>query len=207
MSYPPYAGVDTYGQPLVDAWWTPGWNAQTKDYLVAPSPNGDLPGAPALTYVQVTGSFWDEDGSPLSGFMTFQPSDSSTITANGNTWRLPARLAGTTTISPYFTGWGWHQDSSGSIYLFRGRLVVNLMATDISGLVTDGGQPLTYTVIEHWLGGRKYSISVASADSGESQDISSLIVAGSVEPYPYDPSAPLQDQSALTTPTTPNPWS
>ena len=65
MSYPPYAGVDTYGQPNVDAWWTRGFTAQNMDYLVAPSPVGEFPGSPVYTPVNVTHLYFDEDGSPL----------------------------------------------------------------------------------------------------------------------------------------------
>lgn len=207
MSYPPYPGVDTFDQPLVDAWWTPGWNAQTKEYLVAPSPTAGLPGAPPLTWVGVIGSYWDGDGSPIGGFLTFQPSEDATFTSGGTTWRLPARLAGTTTWGPYTTGWGWHQDQSGSIYLYRGQLFVSLMATDEDGLLTDSGNPLYYTVIEHMPGGRKFQIMVPAADSSTTPDINSLIVEGSVTPYQYDPSNVMADETELTTPSTPSPWS
>lgn len=206
MTTPSYPGVDTYGQPLVDAWWTPGWNAQTKAYLTAPSPGGNLPGAPPITTVSVSGSYFDEDGSPLVGFLTFQPSEDATLTVSGKSWRLPARLSGTTTLGPYTTGWGWHQNSSGSIYLFRGQLFVTLMATDMSGLVTDSGQALYYTVIEHFLGGRKYQITVPSGDSTATQDINSLIVAGSVVAYQYDPTNVMADEEELQTPIPATPW-
>lgn len=197
MSYPPYAGIDTYGQPNVDAWWTRGWTAQNQAYLTAPSPNGNVPGAASVTYVNVTHSYQDSDGSPLTGFLTFMPLDSASITQNGVTYRLPARLSGTTTFGPYTTGFGWHQDSSGSIYLYRGQLFVKLMQTDATGLVTDSGNPLTYLVIEHFEGGRKFQISVPG-NSSDPVDLDSLMVAGTLEPYVFDPTNVLANEIPST---------
>jgi hypothetical protein len=197
MSYPPYAGVDTYGQPLVDAWWTRGWTSQDPDYLVAPSPTSPWPGAPDVTYIDVTHLYFDMDGSPLTGFLTFMPLTNVSITQSGTTWRLPARLSGTTTISPYLTGWGWRQDSSGSIYLFRGQLYVSLMQTDASGMTTDSGDPLTYLVIEHFSGGRKFQISVPG-DTTSPADLDSLMISGTLEPYIYDPTNVLADEHVAT---------
>ncbi len=208
MSYPPYyPGVDTYDQPLVDAWWTPGWNAQTKDYLVAPTLTGTFPGAPPVNYLVVTHGYYDDDGSPLPGFLTFLPSDNVTFTSGSSTWRIPARLSGTTTLSPQFTGFQWQQDASGSIYLYQGMLYVRLMCTDTSGIVTDSGDPLTYTVIEHFLGGQKFSVTTPSADvATEPIDLYSLMVTGSNTPYPFDPTNVLLDESPLTTPLVPSAW-
>ena len=195
MSYPPYAGVDTYGQPNVDAWWTRGWTAQNDAYLVAPSPIGVFPGAPDVTYVDITHPYFDFDGSPLSGFLTFMPTSNVSITQSGTTWRMPKRLSGTTTVSPYINGFGWHQDSSGSIFIFRGQLYVRLMQTDASGMTTDNGDPLTYHVIEHFEGGRKFHISVPG-DSSTPADLDSLIVEGSVKPYIYDPTNILANEES-----------
>jgi hypothetical protein len=201
MSYPPYAGIDTYGQPLVDAWWTKGWTSQNPDYLVAPSPNGIFPGAPNVTYVNVTHPYFDFDGSPLGGFLTFMPASNASLTQSGTTWRLPQRLSGTTTFGPYYSGFGWHQDSSGSIYLQRGELFVKLMQTDASGLVTDSGLALTYLVIEHFEGGRKFQISVPGASSNP-VDLDSLIIPGTLETYVFDPTNVLADEweTTVTTP-------
>ena len=121
------------------------------------------------------------------------PLTSASITQGGTTWRLPARLSGTTTISPYFTGFGWHQNSSGSIYLYRGQLNVNLMPTDLAGMVTDSGSPLTYLVIEHFQGGRKFQISVPG-DSSSPADLDSLMVEDSLETYVFDPTNVLNDE-------------
>ena len=197
MTFPPFAGVDTIDQPNIDAWWTRGWTAQNQAYLVAPSPDGNLPGNPDVTYVHITHAYRDEDGSPLPGFLTFMPLTSANITQNGTTWRLPARLSGTNTFSP-FTGFGFHQDSSGAIYLFRGQLFARLMQTDASGLVTDSGNPLTYMVVEHFEGGRKFQISVPG-DSTDPVDLDSLIVGGTLEPYIYDPTNVLADEIPTTT--------
>jgi hypothetical protein len=206
VSYPPYPGIDTYDQPLVDAWWTQGWNAQTKEYLTAPTDDATFPGAPDVTYVDVTHSYYDLDGSPMTGFLTFMPLTSANLTQSGTTWRLPARLSGTTSLGPYTTGYGWRQDSSGSIYLYRGQLFVKLMQTDPTGLVTDSGNPLTYLVIEHFLGGRKFQIQVPG-DSTSPADLDSLMVAGTLEPYVFDPTNVLADEHSAFidyTPTTPN---
>lgn len=195
MSYPPFAGVDTYGQPLVDAWWTRGWTAQNKDYLVAPAPGEGMPGSPSATYVNIVHGYYDGDNSPLSGFLTFMPTSSANLTQGSSTWRIPARLSGTTTFSPYAGGWGWHQDSSGEIYLFQGGLYVSLLATDTEGLVTDSGDPLTYMVIEHFEGGQKFQISVPS-DSADPVELYSLMITGTLAPYVYDPTNVLADECA-----------
>jgi hypothetical protein len=132
------------------------------------------------------------DTNPLGGFLTFMPSDSATLTVNGVTWRLPQRLTGIPLpilIGPGGPGWATNQFGSGRVYIQGGLLAVALMPTDVSGLVTDGGQPLTYTVVEHMRTGRQYTITVPSASS-DGVDINSLIVAGSVSPYPFDPMFP-----------------
>ncbi len=69
----PYA--DTINEPLVDAWWVPGFTSQAPGYIYAFNPllaNG--PGFPAgLSYVQVSGNYFDASGNPLSGYLTFWP--------------------------------------------------------------------------------------------------------------------------------------
>lgn len=196
MTYP-FGGIDTNDQPLIDAWWTRGWTNQNLAYIPAPTPNA-FPGAPPATRVNITHAYYDQDGSPLTGFLTFMPTSSASLTVSGVTWRLPARLSGTTTISPVQSGWGWLQGDSGRMYLRRGMLYVTLMATDISGLVTDSGSPMTYQVIEHFDGGRKFLISVPSA-SDSPADLDSLIVPGSVTPYIYDPTNVMADEMSSGT--------
>lgn len=194
----PYPGIDTFDQPLQDAWWTPGWNAQTKQYVAAP-PNPFNPGSPAFTYVNVTHSYFDTGDSPLGGFLTFMPSDNATYTVSGTSYRIPQRLAGIPLpiiFGPGGPGWATNQFGSGRCYIQGGLLAVALMPTDLSGLVTDGGQAYTYTVVEHMLGGRQFTINVPSASSNP-VDLDSLIVANTTTPYAYDPRFPLGNEAAV----------
>jgi hypothetical protein len=42
----------------------------------------NLPGAPTITFVNITHSYFDEDGGPLGGFLTFMPTSDATLTQN-----------------------------------------------------------------------------------------------------------------------------
>lgn len=196
----PYPGIDTFDQPLQDAWWTPGWTAQNQAYLPAPSTPFN-PGNPQVTYVNVIHRYFDMDNNPLGGFLTFTPSDNATLTISGTSWRMPQRPTGIplpVLYGPGGPGWATNQFGSGKIYIQGGLLAVALMPTDLTGLETDGGQPLTYTVTEHMQAGRKYSITVPSASSNP-VDMNSLVVAGSVVPYTFNPVFPLGDEGITET--------
>jgi hypothetical protein len=200
------AGIDTFDQPLVDAWWTPGWTSQNQAYIPAPgSPFNSSP--PQVTYVNVTYRYFDMDNSPLGGFLTFMPSDSSVLTISGTSWRLPQRLTGIPLpiiFGPGGPGQATNQFGSGKVYIQGGLLAVALMPTDLAGLVTDGGAPLTYTVIEHMPSGRKFTITVPSA-SADPVDLGTLIVPDTTVPYGYDPMFPLSDEGVSAAPYQPTP--
>lgn len=191
MTFP---GTDTGDQPLIDAWDTPGWNAQTKDYVPALGSNVlTSVQFPAVTTVTITKGYFDLDQNPLGGFLTFMPSDNVTITQGGTSVRIPARLAGVQGLAgvpPPGGGLLWSEQGSGKIFIWAGLLEVGLIATDTVGLTTDGGGPLTYAVTEHMLGGRQFTITVPKA-SATPVDLDSLIVSNSVSAYPFDPSWPL----------------
>jgi len=70
---------------------------------------------------------------------------------------------------------------------------VTLMTTQNSAIVTDSGNPLTYHVVEHFLGGQQYDIAIP--DSAVSPtDLRSLIVPGTIQPYAFDPVFPLANE-------------
>lgn len=195
----PYPGIDTYDQTIQDAWWTPGWTSQNQAWIPAP-PNGLNPGNPQVTYVNVTHRYFDMDNNPLGGFLTFMPSDSATLTISGTSWRMPKRLTGIplpVIIGPGGPGWATNQFGSGKCYIQGGLLAVALMPTDISGLVTDGGQPLTYTVTEHMQNGSQYTITVPSA-SANGVDLGTLIVPETTQPYAFDPMFPLGNEGVTS---------
>lgn len=193
--FPSYNGTFNADDNLVAAWWVPGWTAQAipADTEVAGS-SGAL-GAPFptnLVFVRLTGFFMDTNGSGAGGFLTFMMSDGITVQDNNVYYRMPQRLTGTMNqrLGFAYNNWG-----NGPLYLFRGILDVEVFATDQSTdgstITTDSGQPFTYWVTEHMLGGRTYQITVASSDAPGPVDINSLIVPGTIQPYAYDPVNPM----------------
>ena len=60
-------------------------------------------------------------------------------------------------------------------------------------MTTDNGNALTYWVIEHMEGGRKFAISVPG-DSSTPADLDSLMVEDSLETYVFDPTNVLNDE-------------
>ena len=213
MTTPSYNGTNNADDQLVQPWFIPGWSAQAilQDTIEAvgsidsgenfsstfqPEP---LPSF--LEYVQVAAPYFDMDGNPLPGFLTFLMNDSITLTANGITYRLPGRYVGAdnTLTSGGMNNWG-----NGKIYIRNGLMSVTLFATNNSTMVTDSGNPLTYHVVEHFLGGQQFDISVPAATVSPA-DLRSLIVSGSAAPYDFDPVNPLGNESyvplaATTTP-------
>lgn len=212
MSTPSYNGTNNADDPLVTPWFLPGWTAQAipADTVQAmgviggenaPGSFAPLPLPAYLEYVQVTAPYFDIDGNPLSGFLTFLMSDNITLTANGFTYRLPARYVGAdNTLMPGgMNNWG-----TGRIYIRRGLMSATVFATDNSTMVTDSGNPLTFHVVEHFLGGQQFDITVPAATVSPA-DLRSLIVSGSAAPYDFDPVNPLGNESyvplaATTTP-------
>lgn len=168
-------GIDYQNQPLLDAWWTPGWTSQNRDTAsVQVPPNNFLAaGFPSgLTYATVTGNFFDTTSDPLSGYFTFWPSDMLIFNVGGQLTYMPQRYAGVNQ-----TLLGINQMGDGKIYLQYGQLSVNLLATDNANMTPT---TFTYHVKEYFKGGCQYDIEVPSADSSTPTDIHNLIIPGSI---------------------------
>jgi hypothetical protein len=173
LSYPNIA-QQTIGEPLANPWYTPGWSAQDPDYAIIPANIYQVAGFPSdAVYVTVTANFFDDDGNPISGYLTFYPSTSVTLTSDNVTTVIPQRFVGQNLWDIPGVYWG-----TGKMYLHNGNLLVNLLATD-NASVSMSPVNFTYSVVEHWLGGRCYDISVPS-NSSSPVDINSLIIPGSV---------------------------
>jgi hypothetical protein len=171
MSYP-YIIQQTIGEPLANPWYTPGWSSQNPDYTVVPSVPFTLAGFPAsAVYVTVGGNYFDADGNPMSGYLTFWPSTSLTLTSDSVITVVPQRLSG---INMWDSGDYW---GDGKMYLRYGKLLTGLLATD-NASVSMTPVSFTYHVKEHFLGGREYDIYVPSSSTGIT-DINSLIIPGS----------------------------
>jgi hypothetical protein len=193
MSMPAYNGADNADDTLVSAWNTPGWTAQSIAADTIQTTPGLFSAAPFPTdiiFAQLVAPYFDFDGNPLSGFLTFMMSEGITITNVGKAYRIPARYAGRdNSMTPGgLMNWG-----TGRIYIRNGTASVTIMCTQQTGLVTDSGSPLTYHVTEHFLGGQQYDIIVPS-NTVSPDDIRSLIVSGSVQPYNYDPADPTANE-------------
>jgi len=168
-------GIDYRGQPLLDAWWTPGWSAQNKGYLQVPPTQFAPAGFPQnLTYVNVVGNYFDTSANPLSGYLTFWPSDALTFNQSGVITYLPQRYSGINQ-----TLLGVNQMGNERIYIWYGALSVSLLATDNANMTPAS---FTYHVKEHFKGGNQYDIVVPSADSSSAINIFNLIIPGSIRP-------------------------
>lgn len=172
--------TDTFNQPLVDAWWTPGWTAQNQSYLAVPPNQFSEQGfPPGMVYVSVIGNYFDLNGNFASGYLTFWPSSALTISTSGGTAILEQRLAGSNENIL-----GMNQLGNGKIYLWNGQLQVALLATDQPNVTSMIPSNFTYHVLENFpLGGREFDITVPSADASNNNtgtDINSLIVPGSI---------------------------
>lgn len=174
-------GTDTFNQPLRDAWWTPGWTAQNQSYIPVP-PNQFMEQGfpPGLIYVSLVGNYFDLEGNGNSGYLTFWPSSSLTITTGSP--------AGTAILEQRFAGQnegllGMNQLGNGKIYLWNGQLLVGLLATDQPNVTVMTPSTFTYHVKENFIGGREYDITVPSSAASNNTlgtDINSLIVPGSI---------------------------
>ncbi len=171
----PFFGQDTATEPLISAWWSPGWTSQSPKYLVAPLNPFTIAGFPnQAIYVNVMGNYFDDDGNPISGNLTFYPSSALTMNvtlpSGTSTVTIPQRLVG-------YNYWDFTQSGSGKMYIHNGQLAVSLLATDnVAANMAPAG--FSYHVIEHFLGGREYDILVPST-SANPVDINSLIIPGS----------------------------
>lgn len=184
-------GIDTFNQPLRDAWWTPGWTAQNQSYIPAPPGQFAMQGfPPGLVYVNVIGNYFDLDANPNSGFLTFYPSSALTVSFGGGTVTLEQRYAG---LNESFLG--MNTFGTGKIYLWNGQLAVALLATDNQNTTPS---TFTYHVLEHFPGGREFDITVPKADAVNNTtgtDINTLIVPGSI----VGQSLPNQTMAAVST--------
>jgi hypothetical protein len=168
----PYA--DTIGEPLVSSWWIPGFTSQNPDYIYAAPNLVAAQGFPSgVTYVTVTGSYFDTMADPTSGYFTFWPSSALTFDVSGQVTYMPQRYSGVNQ-----TLLGASQMGSGKIYLWYGHLIVNLLATDNANMLPVS---FTYHVKENFFEGRQYDITVPSVSSIP-VDINSLIIPGSIRP-------------------------
>lgn len=193
--WPNYNGTYNASDDLVAPWWVPGWTSQNPININAGSGSILGPGFPTnLNFCQVTGEYFDTNSSGIAGFLTVQMSDNITVVDGDNTFRLPQRLTGTMNQPMPFAYNNW---GSGKLYVQLGHLNIELFCTDQttsgSTITTDSGNDFFYFVTEHFLGGRTYHIKVPSASSPGPVDINSLIVAGTVKPYKYDPVFPMGD--------------
>lgn len=173
----PNVGIDFINQPLRDAWWTPGWTAQNQSYIpVPPNQFAEQGFPPGLVYVNVIGNYFDLDGNPGSGYLTFWPSTSLVFTLGGGTAILEQRFAGQ---NENFLG--TNSRGSGKNYLWNGQLAVALLATDNANQTPSS---FSYHVVENFvLGGREFDITVPQALAANNitgNDINSLIVPGSI---------------------------
>lgn len=193
MSMPSYNGANNATDPLVTPWNIAGWTAQAipADTLqVAPGTFSAAPFPSTVVFAQLTASYFDFDSNPLSGFLTFWQADNATLTTGGKSYRLPARYAArdNSNLPGGMNNWG-----TGRIYIRRGQVSVTVMCTDNTGIVTDSGLALTYHVVEHFMGGRQFDITVPSATVSPA-DLFSLIVPGSIASYAYDPADPMANE-------------
>lgn len=195
LGWPEYDGRVNITDDLISPWLIPGWNAQdiAEDSEQAGQSSLTGPFFPSnLSFVRVTGQYFDANSSGIPGFLTFYMSDAITVVDGTDSFRMPQRPAGWMDFPSYlaYNNWG-----NGVIYLGMGKLDATVFATDQtangSTVTTDSGMPLTYWVTEHFIGGRQYQISVPSSDSPGPVDINTLIVPGSIQPYAYDPVNPM----------------
>lgn len=195
--FPAYTGTFNADDDLVAPWWIPGWTAQNREQtafeIEAGNTNLTGPGWPSnLAFVRLTGMYFDTNSSGAGGFLTLMMSDGIMVTDDSAYYRLPQRLTGTMNqrVAFSYNNWG-----NGPLYLRMGFLDIEVFATDQTSdgaeITTDSGGTFTYWVTEHMLGGRQYQIQVPSASSPGPVDINSLIVAGTVQPYAYDPVNPM----------------
>lgn len=197
-SYGYWGFQDTQGEPLMDAWSVPGLTAQHPVYpIVGTSLPFSVNFADDISFVEVTSQYFDAAMNPIGGYLTFQPSADLIIKEEGQTWRIPARLAGFAPFGMSTGPWNYNMQNSGRNYIQFGKLDVMLMATDlVQGLAAvtpyanpelaitpPAGHAFVYVVEEHFnIPGLTYQITVPAVDTGVATGIGSLIIPGTVSP-------------------------
>lgn len=145
---------------LTPAWYTPGWSVQNPSYPENPSYNdsgaSNLPDE--LKFKKIVGTFFNSDSMPQTGYLSFTPS--ADLTYYDSVEEHYVRLTG----------------SYQKVYLNKGQLKINLLATDNTGVSPSS---FVYHVKEGWMGGREYDI-VVPRDGDESIDIGFVIQSGTV---------------------------
>lgn len=193
--FPVYDGRANASDTLVQPWWIRGWDAQhiAQDTQLAINSNVLGPGFPTnLAFVNITGNYFDGNSSGIPGYITVQMSSGITVVDGSNSFRMPQRYTGSMNngYTQAYNNWG-----NGVLYIVRGFLNIEVFCTDQtasgSPIVTDNGNSLFYFVTEHFMGGRTFHIQVPSTSAGTTVDINSLIVAGTIGEYKYDPVFPL----------------
>jgi hypothetical protein len=209
VTTPPFTGVDDEeggnGKTL-PPWYIPGWTVQNRltANVLAPEQSFVTTAMPSdQAFLLLTQAYIDGDSNPRSGYLTFYPSDSFTIREGTNVIRITQSFLGTQTwpqSNVSTSPWAFSTEASGKIYLFGGVCTVKLPATDNPHITTDSGLPLTYHVIEHFLGGQEFDITVPAATNVSTTFIRDLMVSGSAKKYQYDPVFPFGQQSITAAP-------
>lgn len=209
MTSPPFIGVDDEeggnGKTL-PPWYIPGWTVQNErtTNVLAPAQNNISVAMPSdQVYLVLTQNYLDGDSNPRSGFLTFYPSEAFTIREGSNVVRITQSFLGTETwpASNVSTSpWAFSTEASGKLYIWGGVCTARLPATDNPHVTTDSGNPLTIHVIEHFLGGQEFDITVPAATDTTAVFIRDLMVSGSVKAYQYDPMFPFGQQAITAAP-------
>lgn len=187
---------------ILPPYYVAGWTWQNRGSLneLAPATGtitSTLPNDQVFLFL--TQQYNDGDSNPLGGFLTFMPSEAFTINEGTSNWRVLQRLVGTDTWPSVSSGgspWNFSLDRSGKNFIWGGLVTVRLAATDNPNITTDSGNPLTYHVVEHFLGGQEFDITVPMNTSVLTTSIRQLMVTGSAVPYKYDPMNPLGNNSS-----------
>lgn len=181
------AGVVDYSDdPILPAWYVPGWTAQnmeTTQFSVPAPPRfqgfGSLPSG--LEYVSVTGTYSDANDNQIGGYLTFEQSNDLVVTdGNGTLYRVPKRLVGNI---PTVNTLAYNSEGSGRVYIQWGMLNVILLANDNTEvtIMTDCPEETppdqwTYHVKEYFYRGYEYDIFVPTSTAA--LDINTLVVPG-----------------------------
>lgn len=206
MTTPIFVGVDDeeggVGKTL-PPWYVRGWTVQNERTANIPAPlkSSVLATLPLdQVSVVVQQNYLDGDQNPLSGYLTFYPSSAFTVVDGGTSYRILQRFLGTQTFPQADVSsspWAYSTESSGRIFIWGGTVTARLYATDNPDVTTDDGNPLTYHVIEHFLGGQEFDITLPAATNVTTTSIRDLMITGSAVPYQYDPVNPM-GQSSIT---------
>jgi hypothetical protein len=182
----PTGGIDYSDDPILPAWYVPGWTSQNQETsqfsLPAPANRinafGSLPAN--LSYTEVTGIYSDGNNNQLGGYLTFEQSNDLVISVDGQAYRVPKRLVGDIPVANLLA---WNAEGSGKVYLQFGKLDVIVLANDNIDVTIMAESPTktppaqwVYHVKEYFMRGYEYDIFVPS--STVAQDINSLVIPG-----------------------------